>query len=789
MTITPSQETLERIEKLRRRMLGERDVCIERAKYYTESYMRTEGKPAPIRRAEALYHILDNLTLHIEPGELIVGCPTSKTRGRALCPEISPTVLVDKDDPSIRRGSLGAMPVPREAWQEVQKIEEYWKGKDLKSYHDAVMPQEYNEYTNVMIWGNETTGLGCMHMGHESMEFDFLLKKGVRGRMADIDAAIDALRIDTPDYFHRLNNLKGMKTALSAIVNFARRYSELAASMAEREENAPRRGELLEIARICRKVPYEPAETFHEALQVLWFCYCTLVNESYGNSIGFMRFDKTMYPYYEGDIAAGRADDERILMLTSMALIKLNETVSGMASHSMGCNVTIGGVLPETGESAVNRLSYLLLDAEELVCLSNDDVIVRVSENTPDEFLLRAVEAARNMSGKLKFLGDKTVIAQMTHDGRPLEYARDYCIVGCTSPTIPGRSLDLPGGVISLPMLLDLALHDGYSTMLKKQVGPHTGDARKFGTYEELWGAYEGQCRHFFPIFRMMNNLDKELTARYLPNTFQSTLMYDCIPRGLDVREGGTAPYVVFAMSMGGAPNVGDSLAAVKRLVFEKRAVTMEELVDALDRNFEGDGRLLRLIEKVPKFGNGDDYADSIVNDVLRLGCSIAEESECFAGAVPTMAGTVVSANVELGFYVGALPDGRKAGEPIAEGGISPHQGRNTHGMTATMLSAAGLDHMTMRHGSVLNMLIDPEVLGSDEKLKKFADMLRAFFNMGGYLIQFNIVSAETLRDAQVHPEDHRDLVVRVATYAAFFTELQKDLHDDIINRMEFKSL
>jgi len=789
MSVTLSPENARRVTKLRERMLGERDICIERAKYYTESYRETEGEPVPIRRAKALYHILDNLTLHIEPGELIVGCPTSKTRGRALCPEISPTPLMDRDDPSMLHGALGVMPVPREVWQEVQQIDAYWKGKDLKSIHDAMIPEEYNTYSNRIIWGNETTGLGCMHMGHESMAFELLLRGGAKGRIAEIDEAIAALCIDRADYFHRLNNLKGMRIALEAIVNFARRYSDYARELAAEETDEERRKELLEISRICAKVPWEPAETFHEALQVLWFCYCTLVNESYGNSIGFMRFDQVMYPYYKADRESGRADDERILLLTALSLIKLNETVSGLASHSMGCNVTIGGVIPATGECAVNELSWLMLDAEELVCLSNDDVIVRVGENTPDDFLMRSVEAARNMSGKLKFLGDKTVISQMLHDGRPLEYARDYCIVGCTSPTIPGRSLDLPGGVISMPMMLDLALHDGYSVMMRKQLGPHSGDAREFKSYEEVMAAFEVQCRHFFPIFRMMNNLDKELTGQYLPNTFQSTLMYECVPRGLDVREGGTAPYVVFAMSMGGVPNVGDSLAAVKRLVFEQKMLSMRELIDALDRNFEGDDKLLRAINRVPKYGNNDDYVDGIVNDVLRLGCRIAEESECYAGAVPTMAGTVVSANVDLGFYVGALPDGRRAGEAIAEGGISPYQGRNVNGMTATALSAAKLDHMTMRHGSVLNMLIDPEVLQGEVKLRKFSDMIKVYFAMGGYLIQFNIVSADTLRDAQIHPENHKDLVVRVATYAAFFTELQKDLQDDIIRRMEFKSL
>jgi formate C-acetyltransferase len=334
--------------------------------------------------------------------------------------------------------------------------------------------------------------------------------------------------------------------------------------------------------------------------------------------------------------------------------------------------------------------------------------------------------------------------------------------------------------------MLELALNNGVSRITGEQIGPETGDPRKFSTYEEVWAAYERQVEALMPVTRLYKNMDKQLYAAYAPTPFQSALFHGCIERGLDITQGGTMPHMDSATSLCGAPNIGDSLAAIKKAVFEEKKITMDRLIDALDKNFEGEEEILHILRDAPKFGNDNDYVDSIVNDVLIQGRNEVIKHSGFAGSKSVAAAITVTANIPFGYMVGALPDGRKAGEPIAEGGISPHQGRNTSGSTATMRSVAKLDQVKLTGGSVLNMRFSPDTLKNEAKIKKFVALIRTFCETGGHLVQFNIVSRNILRDAQKHPEEHRDLLVRVATYSAYFVELSPSLQDDIIARMEF---
>jgi formate C-acetyltransferase len=457
----------------------------------------------------------------------------------------------------------------------------------------------------------------------------------------------------------------------------------------------------------------------------------------------------------------------------------------GFAGNNSGCSFTVGGVKAD-GSCAVNELSYLVLEAERAVNMGSDDVVVRVAPNTPEDFLHLACQVARDVGGKLKFLGDQTAIANLMRDGMTEEQANDYAIVGCTSPTVGGLSYHVPGGIISLPGILELALNNGVHRVSGLQLGAKTGDAKDFTSYDQLWEAFCTQVRTVIPHCHNIKNADKAMFSAYMPSPFQSSLFPVCVERGMDVIDGGTAPFYAFAMSLAGAPNTGDALAALKKYVFEEKLITMEQVCQALEANFQGYEDLQKLLIRAPKFGNNDPYVDRIVNGVLSFVSDEIAKIPGFHAAASPVAAAAVTANIGLGMVLGATPDGRKAGEPISEGGISPAQGRNSTGATATMLSVAGLDHSKLRHGEVLNMRIDPKAVSSDTKLAKFQALIRSYLNAGGFLVQFNIVSTDTLRDAQIHPEAHRDLVVRVATYAAYFVELGAELQNDIIRRLEF---
>ena len=447
------------------------------------------------------------------------------------------------------------------------------------------------------------------------------------------------------------------------------------------------------------------------------------------------------------------------------------------------------GGLTKDGKNAVNELSYLFLDAEKDVGLNSEDIVVRVHKTTPDAFLIKACEVAKLLSGKLKFVSDETIIQQLMNDGKPVEYARDYGITGCHTPTVPGFSQDIPGGIVNLPLMLELALNNGVSRLTGEQLGPTTGDPRQFTSYDQVWGAYKKQVEALIPIALLFKNADKKLFAAYAPSPFQSALYYGCIEKGLDITNGGTAPYISHAVSLGGAPNVGDSLAAIRKVVFEDKKISMDRLINSLDGNFESEGEVLHLLQGAPKFGNDDDYVDSIVNDVLIHAANEAGKIKGIAGAISNVAAATITANIPLGYIVGALPDGRRSGEPLSEGGISPHQGRNLSGPTATMRSVAKLDHVKLSDGSVLNMRFNPDALKDESKIRKFAFLIRTFCETGGALVQFNIVSTDMLKEAQRHPEKYKDLLVRVATYSAYFVELSPELQDDIIARMEFQEV
>ncbi len=734
-------EDNDRVNKLRQRVLCPPEVCIERGYLITESYRQTESEPPVIRRAKALEKVLKEMTISIDDGELIVGRATSKPRGGPLLPEVQWEWYLDEMDLLSTREWDRLAPLTDGEKAKMKQFLPYWKGRSLYDQWSALIPEDVLKLHHVIEEGGAYCANGT-HFAHISPDYDIVINKGLNYIKKQVAEEIGKLNLADIKDFNKLQFLKAVNIALDAANSFANRYAGLVKDLAKKEANVERKAELSKIADACAWVPANPARNFYEALQSVWFIYVVLMIEGWGNGIGFGRPDQYLYPIYKKDVAEGKLTRNEACDLISMLYIKMNSVLILQASQAVKtfcgfatwANVTLGG-LTKDGRDAVNELSYIFLDAEEKVRLSAEDIIIRVHKNTPDAFLMRACETLKTLRGKFKFVSDETTIQQLLSDGKPVDYARDYTICGCNCPTVPAYSHDLPGPIMNLPLMLELALNNGISRLTGKQIGPKTGDPKKFKTYEEVWDAYKKQVEALIPVALILKNVDKQIFAQFAPTPFQSALFHGCIEKGLDITNGGTSPYMTRAISLGGAPNVGDSLAAIKKVVFEDKKLSMDSLIKALEKNFEGEEKTWHILKSTPKFGNDDDYVDSIVNDVLVHGSAVAA-SNCggVPGALSTVAAAIVTANVPLGQVVGALPDGRRSGEPLSEGGISPYQGRNVSGPTATMRSVAKLDHVKVTNGSVLNIRFNPDVLKDESKTRKFASLIRTFCETGGHL-------------------------------------------------------
>jgi len=790
MSIT---ERVKRLREMAHIALSNPSYCIERAYWLTKSYMETEGEPIVIRRAKALKKVLENMTIAIDDEELIVGRPTSKKVGSPLFPELEWKYLEEL---------ILSDYLSEEEKTKLMEIIPYWKGKSLA---DAIRSRLPRELTDIM----EIIGAGIKpleyftvtHLAHCCPNFELVVTKGlnwVKKRVSEEMAKLDLTKVKGVQKFMFL---KAVDIAVDAVIAFAKRYAALARSLAEKEVNAQRKKELEEIARICDWVPANPARNLHEALQSIWFVYIGLAVEGLGPGISFGRMDQYLYPFYKRDLEKGKLTKERARELIALFYIKMNELAfhfpgAPVASLKSGVRagsettlsvITLGGVTRE-GLDATNELSYLFLEAEEEVGLL-EEIAVRVHPNTPDDFLIKVCEVAKKMAGKIKLVCDPTVIKQLVKDGKTIEDARDYAITGCFIRTVPGRSHDIwMQGFLNLPLALELALNNGISRLTGKQVGLKTGDPRSFKSYNELLDAYKTQVAWLLRNLITVSNFIIPLYAEFMPYPLLSALFDDCIKKGKDITNGG-ALYNTGSFWVVGIPNVGDSLAAIKKVVFEDKKVSMNRLIEALERNFEGYEDVEYILKSAPKFGNDDDYVDSIVNDILVHLCNEISKYEGFAGRKLTIAAANVVHHIFCGKIVGALPDGRKAGEPFADGGLSPYYGRNVSGITATLRSIAKLELWRASGGNVLNIKFNPSDLREDfkieSKVRKLASLIKTFAKIGGDIVQFNFVSTEMLREAQRDPEKYRDLLVRVATYSAYFVDLPREIQDDIIKRTE----
>ena len=787
--------TKERINTIREQILAMPSLCLERAQLFTESYKATEGLPHVLRRAKALEKLLSEMNLHINPGELLIGSTTGKRVAAPLLPEIEWRWYISEADTMAERehDKVESVDVEREA---LENLLSWWDGKSLYDMWRPVLPDACKELQEIAWSAGGANPNDGHHMAHCCPGFERVLTKGLSGLKAEVDASLSKLSATNPDDSERIHYLNAMKITLDAVITFAKRYSDLANAMAQKEKDPERKAELELIAHICKNVPEKPAESFYEAMQSLWLIYITVMLEGWGPGIGFGRVDQYLYPFYKKDIENGVITKDKARLLITLFLLKLNELIipfpawnrrkSGGQAAGRGSlsGVTLGG-MSRDGTNNAEELTRLFLEAEEDVMLG-EDLVFRIHSSMSDAIVMRALEMAKKVRGKTKFIGDDIVIRQQMNDGKPFDIAREYSATGCFIHTIEGRSHDPGADSFNLPLMLELALNDGAMRLTGKQVGIHTGDPRTFKSYEDVWAAYKAQVAFIVPRCLIGPYHYLKLFTEYFPQPLQSTLYDGCIEKGVDIANGGTYPHATSSVWVTGIVDVGDSLAAIKKTVFDDKKITMVQLIDALDKNFEGEDRVWQVVKSAPKFGNDIDYVDNIVNDVLVHLCDEMETVKGYDGRKFTVSAGSIRGNISFGEIIGALPDGRKAGEALAEGGISPHQGRNMSGSTATANSVTKLDLARSSGGNVLNMKFDPENLNDREKMVKFLNLVKTFADNGGDVIQFNIVSNEMLRDAQKHPEQYKDLLVRVATYSSFFVELPPESQDEIIARASF---
>lgn len=806
-----------------------------RAVLLTESYMQTEGEPIITRRAKAFAHILDHIPIIIRDEELIVGSTTIAPRGCQTYPEFSFEWLEEEFD-TVAVREADPFYISEETKEQLRQVHKYWKGKTTSelatSYMapEAIQAIEHNIFTPGNYFYNG--------VGHVTVQYEKVLEVGYLGIIAQAKEELTKCSVADADYAQRTHFLNAVVLSCEAVIRYAQRYSELAFEMAEKCTDDIRKKELLTITANCRRVPAHGANGFWEACQSFWFVQQLLQIESSGHSISPGRFDQYMYPYYKKDIDEGKITREFAQELMDCVWVKLNdlnkcrdaESAKGFAGYSLFQNLIAGGQNGD-GEDVTNDLSFMCIQASMHVHLPQPSFCVRVWNGTPHEFLIRAAELTRTGLGQPAYYNDEVIIPSLVSRGLTLQDAREYNIIGCVEPQKAGKTEGWHDAAFyNMCRPLELVFSNGIDQGV--QVGVQTGDVEEMDTFEKFYDAYKKQTTYCIELLVNADNAIDVAHAQRCPLPFLSCMVEDCIKRGKTVQEGG-AVYNFTGPQGFGVANMADSLYAIRKLVYEEKKVSMREYKEALDWNY-GQGfdeitagqiaaqavkklqeagqtltegqisqiitsvlmmepepekkaryqQIRDMIEAIPKFGNDIPEVDAFARDVAYTYTRTMENYKNPRGGQFQAGLYPVSANVPLGAQTGATPDGRLAHTPVADG-VSPSAGKDVNGPTAAANSVARLDHFIASNGTLFNQKFHPSALSGREGLEKFVALIRSYFDQKGSHMQFNVVSRETLLDAQKHPEKYKHLVVRVAGYSALFTTLSRTLQDDIINRTE----
>ncbi len=816
-----------RIDKLKAELYSKMpEIEADRAVLVTESYMQTESEPIVLRRAKAFRHILENIPITIRPEELVVGSATKSPRGCQTFPEFSFEWLEAEFD-TIAKRKADPFYISENTKRALSTVHKYWKGKTTSELADAYiapaakLAMEHNFFTPGNYYYNG--------VGHVTVDYADILANGFTGVIERVKAELGKLSPGDADYAERHSFLEAVLICCEAVGVYAARYAAESYAQSRRETNPVRKKELERISENCARVPMRGARDFYEACQSFWFVQMLLQIESSGHSISPGRFDRYMLPYYEKSMKSGMTR-EFAQELMDCIWVKLNDlnkardavSAEGFAGYSLFQNLIAGGQTPD-GRDSTNDLSFMCIYATKHVMLPQPSFSVRVWNGSPHDFLIKAAELTRTGVGLPAYYNDEVIIPSLISRGLAVEDARDYNIIGCVEPQKSGKTWGWHDAAFfnmcrPLEMVFSSGVDDGV------RVSPETKHVENIKSYDEFVEAYRTQMNYFIALLVNADNAIDKAHAERCPLPFLSSMVEDCIARGKTPEQGG-AIYNFTGPQGFGIANVADSLYTVKKLVFEDKRYTLAELRDALRENYgkaDGDFRVIdaitkelnrsgihrseseirtvyekvagelggkyaemrREIMKLPKYGNDVEEVDTVAREAAYMYTKPLETYHNPRGGIFQAGLYPVSANVPLGAQTGATPDGRYAHTPVADG-VSPSAGFDTHGPTSSANSVSRLDHGIASNGTLFNMKFHPSALEGMSGLESFVALVRAYFDQKGSHMQFNVVSRETLLDAQKNPDKYRSLVVRVAGYSALFTTLSKSLQDDIINRTE----
>ena len=783
----------DRVARLRQQSLDTKPwLSIERAAILTEFYRQAETMPEPLLRAHAFAYILDRKTIYIGPDELIVGERGEAPKGAPTYPELCCHTLEDFDilnsRPKISYAVDGAARHTQEA-----EIIPFWRGRSMR---DRIFREMEPAWKDCYEAGVYTEFMEQRAPGHTALG-DVIYRKGMLDLKKDIAAALDRLDfLRDREAWDKQQELRAMAVAAEAVIRFAERHAEKALELAVSEADPQRRAELERIAEVCTHVPAHAPRDFWEALQYYWFVHLGVITElNTWDSFCPGRLDQHLAPFYQRGLAEGTLTREQAEELLECLWVKFNNqpappkvgvTAAESGTYTDFANINNGGLAPD-GSCGVNDVTYLILDVIDEMRLVQPSSNLQLSKKNPDRFLKRGLEIVRKGWGQPSIFNADLVVEELLRQGKSIDDARRGGTSGCVETGAFGTEAYILTGYFNLPKVLEITLNNGFDPRTKKKIGLETGDPRTFTNYEELFQAFRQQLRHFVDIKVRGNNIIERLFADYMPAPFLSLLVDDCIAKGKDYHNGG--PRYNTTYIMGVAPGTcTDSLAAIKSHVFEHGNLSMDELLNALAANFAGQEKTrLLLWNKTPKYGNDDDYADDILKSVFDAFYDEINGRKNTKGGAYRVNYLSTTCHVYFGSVTGATPDGRKAWEPHSDG-ISPAQGADRCGPTAVIRSASKMDH-ARTGGTLLNQKFTPALLEGEEGLNHLLHLVRSYFKLDGHHIQFNVVTAETLRKAQKNPEQYRDLIVRVAGYSDYFCDLTKALQDEIIARTEQTSM
>lgn len=781
----------ERIRKLREQSLNaENRISAERALLITEFYQSgmADAEPVPVQRALAFKYILEHKYICVNEGELIVGERGPAPKATPTYPEICIHSLQDleilNDRPKV---SFKSDETTRAAYRDI--IIPYWKGKSNRDRIFQNLPQEWKEaYTaGVFTEFQEQRAPGHTALGIKMFRTGLLdLKEEIAESLAKTDLVNDPEGVDKRD------ELRAMDIVCDAMIRYAERYAERLEELAAEEKDPVRKKELEKMAAICRRVPAHAPTTVHEALQHYWFIHLGVVTElNPWDSFNPGRLDQSLYPLYKKQLEEGTVTQEEVYEMLQSFWVKFNNhpsppkvgvTAEESNTYTDFCLINVGGV-KEDGSDGVNEMSYILLDVIREMRLLQPSSMIQVSKKNPDRFIRAAVEIIKTGFGQPSVFNTDALVQEMLRAGKDVRDARNGGCSGCVETGAFGTEAYILTGYFNLPKILELTLNDGFDKRTGKQIGLKTGTATDYRTYEELFAAYKAQVQHFMRIKLTGNNIIERIFMKYMPVPFLSVLIEDCIRNGKDYMCGGARYNSSYVQGVG-LGSITDMLTALRYHVYDKKTIAMETMEKALANDFKGFEELqYQLVYHTPKYGNDDDYADEQEVQVFDMYYDVLSGHKSPRGADYRVNMLPTTCHVYFGKVTGATPDGRNAWKVLSEG-ISPVQGADTNGPTAVIRSAAKIDHIKTG-GTLLNQKFTPSLLSTEEGCNNLVHLIRAYFRMDGQHIQFNVVDADTLREAQKHPEDYRDLIVRVAGYSDYFNDLGEDLQNEIICRTE----